>query len=119
MDSGIGIRGLGDFHRTHRIPSNTSILFIGLINGSFVALSFVSILGFLIGATVAGGAGYYYLLEEYQTASNLLLGSVEDLQTSTNKVHIRGIGLLESMAKSNYSAYTAVQVTTSVHDLVV
>ncbi|KAF9182593.1 hypothetical protein BGZ51_003648 [Haplosporangium sp. Z 767] len=44
------------------------------------------ILGFLIGATAAGGAGYYYLLEEYQTASNLLLNSVEDLQTSTNKV---------------------------------
>lgn len=45
-----------------------------------------SILGFLIGATAAGGAGYYYLLEEYQTASNLLLSSVEDLQASTNKV---------------------------------
>ncbi|KAF8938247.1 hypothetical protein BGZ58_001303 [Dissophora ornata] len=44
------------------------------------------ILGFLLGATVAGGAGYYYLLEEYQTASNLLLSSVEDLQSSTNKV---------------------------------
>ncbi|KAF9082806.1 hypothetical protein BGX29_006848 [Mortierella sp. GBA35] len=44
------------------------------------------ILGFLIGATAAGGAGYYYLLEEYQTASNLLLSSVEDLQVSTNKV---------------------------------
>ncbi|KAF9123912.1 hypothetical protein BGX30_001200 [Mortierella sp. GBA39] len=44
------------------------------------------ILGFLIGATAAGGAGYYYLLEEYQTASNLLLNSVEDLQASTNKV---------------------------------
>ncbi|KAF9296301.1 hypothetical protein BGZ88_000189 [Linnemannia elongata] len=44
------------------------------------------ILGFLLGATAAGGAGYYYLLEEYQTASNLLLSSVEDLQASTNKV---------------------------------
>ncbi|KAG0217318.1 hypothetical protein B0O80DRAFT_458992 [Mortierella sp. GBAus27b] len=44
------------------------------------------ILGFLLGATAAGSAGYYYLLEEYQTASNLLLSSVEDLQTSTNKV---------------------------------
>ncbi|KAF9931068.1 hypothetical protein FBU30_010897 [Linnemannia zychae] len=44
------------------------------------------ILGFLVGATAAGAAGYYYLLEEYQTASNLLLSSVEDLQASTNKV---------------------------------
>ncbi|KAG0096116.1 hypothetical protein BGZ93_004990 [Podila epicladia] len=47
------------------------------------------ILGFLIGATAAGGAGYYYLLEEYQTASNLLLSSVEDLQASTNKANVR------------------------------
>ncbi|KAF9349164.1 hypothetical protein BGX26_012513 [Mortierella sp. AD094] len=44
------------------------------------------ILGFLIGATAAGGLGYYYLLEEYQTASSLLLNSVEELQASTNKV---------------------------------
>ncbi|KAK3822712.1 MAG: hypothetical protein J3Q66DRAFT_329957 [Benniella sp.] len=44
------------------------------------------ILGFLLGATAAGSAGYFYLLEEYQTASNLLLTSVEDLQASTNKV---------------------------------
>ncbi|KAF9582352.1 hypothetical protein BGW38_000311 [Lunasporangiospora selenospora] len=46
------------------------------------------ILGFLVGVTAAGSAGYYYLLEEYQTASNLLLASVEDLQTSTNKVRV-------------------------------
>ncbi|KAF9973550.1 hypothetical protein BGZ73_003187 [Actinomortierella ambigua] len=44
------------------------------------------ILGFLLGSTAAGAAGYYYLLEEYQTASNLLLASVEDLQASTSKV---------------------------------
>ncbi|KAI1321053.1 hypothetical protein EDD11_008634 [Mortierella claussenii] len=44
------------------------------------------ILGFLLGATAAGGVGYYYLLEEYQAASNLLLSSIEDLQASTNKV---------------------------------
>ncbi|KAF9954510.1 hypothetical protein BGZ72_004542 [Mortierella alpina] len=60
------------------------------------------ILGFLIGATAAGGAGYYYLLEEYQTASNLLLSSVEDLQTSTNKVrdYAKKIESVEAELKS-------------------
>ncbi|KAG0335849.1 hypothetical protein BG004_008295 [Podila humilis] len=60
------------------------------------------ILGFLIGATAAGGAGYYYLLEEYQTASNLLLSSVEDLQSSTNKVrdYAKKIESVEAELKS-------------------
>ncbi|KAF9331831.1 hypothetical protein BG006_005293 [Podila minutissima] len=60
------------------------------------------ILGFLIGATAAGGAGYYYLLEEYQTASNLLLSSVEDLQASTNKVrdYAKKIESVEAELKS-------------------
>ncbi|RIA80359.1 hypothetical protein C1645_792693 [Glomus cerebriforme] len=44
------------------------------------------LIGFLVGLTITGGAGYYYLLEEYNTASNLLLSSVEELQKSTNKV---------------------------------
>ncbi|KAG9292242.1 hypothetical protein G9A89_023962 [Geosiphon pyriformis] len=44
------------------------------------------IIGFLLGFTVASGAGYIYLLDEYHAASNLLLGSVEELQQSTNKV---------------------------------
>jgi hypothetical protein len=47
---------------------------------------FVSLIGFLVGLTIAGGAGYHYLLDEYNTASRLLLSSVEELQKSTNKV---------------------------------
>lgn len=39
-----------------------------------------------MGVTLAGGAGYYYLLEEYSNASNSLLSSVEELQASTEKV---------------------------------
>ncbi|KAI7856444.1 hypothetical protein BDC45DRAFT_503931 [Circinella umbellata] len=50
----------------------------GAIGGGFV--------GFLLGVTVAGSAGYYYLLEEYNNASNSLLSSVEELQGSTEKV---------------------------------
>jgi len=42
--------------------------------------------GILLGATIAGGIGYYYLVDEYQTASSLLLSSVEELQMSTNRV---------------------------------
>ncbi|RGB27432.1 hypothetical protein C1646_644998 [Rhizophagus diaphanus] len=45
------------------------------------------LIGFLVGLTIAGGAGYHYLLDEYNTASKLLLSSVEELQKSTNKVH--------------------------------
>jgi len=44
------------------------------------------LIGFLVGLTIAGGTGYHYLLDEYNTASKLLLGSVEELQKSTNKV---------------------------------
>ncbi|CAO3690426.1 unnamed protein product [Umbelopsis ramanniana] len=44
------------------------------------------LLGFLLGVTISGGVGYYYLLEEYNTASATLLSSVQDLQASTEKV---------------------------------
>ncbi|EXX51632.1 hypothetical protein RirG_260080 [Rhizophagus irregularis DAOM 197198w] len=43
-------------------------------------------IGGVLGLTIAGGAGYHYLLDEYNTASKLLLSSVEELQKSTNKV---------------------------------
>ncbi|RUP47051.1 hypothetical protein BC936DRAFT_146188 [Jimgerdemannia flammicorona] len=45
-----------------------------------------SLIGFLIGITIAGGTGYYYLIDEYHVASSLLLNSVEELQSSTNRV---------------------------------
>ncbi|RUS18552.1 hypothetical protein BC938DRAFT_475947 [Jimgerdemannia flammicorona] len=44
------------------------------------------LIGFLIGITIAGGTGYYYLIDEYHVASSLLLNSVEELQSSTNRV---------------------------------
>ncbi|CAG8516344.1 4896_t:CDS:2 [Paraglomus brasilianum] len=44
------------------------------------------LIGFLLGLTVAGGTGYYYLFDDYHAASNLLLSVVEELQKSTNKV---------------------------------
>lgn len=43
-------------------------------------------IGFLLGVTAAGSAGYYYLLGEYNNASEALLISVQELQASTDKV---------------------------------
>lgn len=43
-------------------------------------------IGFLLGVTAAGSAGYYYLLGEYNNASAALLLSVQELQASTDKV---------------------------------
>ncbi|KAL0073869.1 hypothetical protein J3Q64DRAFT_1727073 [Phycomyces blakesleeanus] len=42
--------------------------------------------GFLVGVSITGAIGYYYLLEEYTAASNSLLKSVEQLETTTKKV---------------------------------
>ncbi|KAI8644143.1 hypothetical protein BD408DRAFT_413785 [Parasitella parasitica] len=44
------------------------------------------VIGFLLGVTVAGSAGYCYLLGEYNNASAALLLSVQELQASTDKV---------------------------------
>ncbi|KAI8872344.1 hypothetical protein GQ42DRAFT_161390 [Ramicandelaber brevisporus] len=43
--------------------------------------------GFLLGASFAGAAGYYALLDEYQRASGLILSSVDSLHRSTVKIH--------------------------------
>ncbi|KAI7871287.1 hypothetical protein BDF14DRAFT_1765423 [Spinellus fusiger] len=45
-----------------------------------------SFVGFLAGATMTSAVGYYYLLEEYASASNRLLQSVEKLQMTTETV---------------------------------
>ncbi|CAI2165075.1 18693_t:CDS:2 [Funneliformis geosporum] len=60
------------------------------------------LIGFLVGLTIAGGAGYYYLLDEYHAASNILLSSVEELQKSTNKVrdYTQKIDRIESELKA-------------------
>lgn len=65
---------------THTCAPLNSIPNMLLLND---ASSFV---GFLLGVTVAGSVGYYYLLEEYNSASDSLLSSVQELQTSTEKV---------------------------------
>ncbi|KDN52067.1 hypothetical protein K437DRAFT_254621 [Tilletiaria anomala UBC 951] len=42
--------------------------------------------GFALGFGAAGTYGYYYLLQEYHAASNLMLTTVEELQSSTQKI---------------------------------
>ncbi|KAI8065513.1 hypothetical protein BC940DRAFT_304290 [Gongronella butleri] len=51
---------------------------VGAIRGGLI--------GFLVGVSLAGSVGYYYLLEEYNHASESLLTSVQELQQSTEKV---------------------------------
>ncbi|KAJ3044462.1 hypothetical protein HDV00_001889 [Rhizophlyctis rosea] len=60
------------------------------------------ITGFLIGITLAGGAAYVYLLDDYQQSSQTLLSSVEDLQKSTNKLkeHTKTIEVIEKNHKA-------------------
>lgn len=49
-------------------------------------------MGFLLGFGIASSYGYYYLLKEYNAASNLMLASVEELQSSTDKVRSEARG---------------------------
>ncbi|KAG0162491.1 hypothetical protein DFQ28_001186 [Apophysomyces sp. BC1034] len=70
-------------------------------------------LGFLLGVTLAGSAGYYYLLEEYNSASGSLLSSVEELQSSTDKIrdYARRIEVVDKdVAKLKDSVATAQQL---------
>jgi hypothetical protein len=56
-----------------------------------------SIIGFLLGVTAAGSAGYYYLLGEYNNASAALLISVQELQASTDKVTKGDLSFMRSI----------------------
>ncbi|KAN0062203.1 hypothetical protein ACQY0O_005384 [Thecaphora frezii] len=67
--------------------------------------------GFLLGFGLASAYGYYYLLKEYNAASQLMLASVEELQSSTEKItaHLTRLNKLEADIKalSNSSATKA------------
>ncbi len=60
------------------------------------------VLGFLFGFGIASAYGYAYLLKEYNAASNLMLASVEELQSSTEKIttHLQRLNKLEADLKS-------------------
>jgi hypothetical protein len=58
---------------------------------SLMLISFqISIIGFLLGFSLASSFAAYHLLEEYQRASAVLQTSVEELKVSTEKVSMAG-----------------------------
>jgi hypothetical protein len=63
---------------TFAVPEKVIVQRVGAFRGGLV--------GFLMGLAVTSAGCYIYLLEEYQKSSNNLLSSIEELQTSTNKV---------------------------------
>lgn len=56
-------------------------------------------LGFFIGTSFASAVGYYYLINEYQYASNTLLLSIEELQHTTESV-IKRVKQVEEIEKT-------------------
>ncbi|QSL66567.1 hypothetical protein MERGE_000949 [Pneumocystis wakefieldiae] len=55
-------------------------------------------LGFFIGTSLASAIGYYYLISEYQYASNTLLLSIEELQHVTGSI-INSVKQVEKIEK--------------------
>ncbi|KAG2191958.1 hypothetical protein INT46_005611 [Mucor plumbeus] len=74
------------FRLTPRISSQQVRLYSSEATAPRVSATRGGVIGFLLGVTAAGSAGYYYLLGEYNNASAALLLSVQELQASTDKV---------------------------------
>ncbi|KAI9199643.1 uncharacterized protein BJ171DRAFT_518126 [Polychytrium aggregatum] len=62
-----------------------------------------SIIGFLLGLTLAGSTAYVYLVDDYNKSSLSLLSSVEDLQKSTSKIsgYSKKIEIVEGRLKEH------------------
>ncbi|EPB93071.1 hypothetical protein HMPREF1544_00145 [Mucor circinelloides 1006PhL] len=74
------------FRLTPRITSQQVRMYSSEAAVPKVSATKGGVIGFLLGVTAAGSAGYYYLLGEYNNASAALLLSVQELQASTDKV---------------------------------
>ncbi|KAL9547454.1 hypothetical protein MBANPS3_006156 [Mucor bainieri] len=74
------------FRLTPRISSQQVRMYSSESAAPRVSATKGGVIGFLLGVTAAGSAGYYYLLGEYNNASAALLLSVQELQASTDKV---------------------------------
>ncbi|KAJ2620096.1 hypothetical protein H4R22_005335 [Coemansia sp. RSA 1290] len=71
------------------------------------------VVGFLLGVTTAGAAGFVYLIEEYHKATGLVLSSVDELEKSSAKVreHVKKIEAVEAqLQKLRQTAATTQQV---------
>ncbi|KAG4302348.1 hypothetical protein PCK1_001330 [Pneumocystis canis] len=84
-----------------RFFTNNKILeFSKEINRPPVVSSFRGgLIGFFIGMSFSSGIGYYYLVNEYQHASNTLFLSIEELQHITESM-INRIKQIEEMEKN-------------------
>lgn len=58
---------------------------VGALKGGF--------LGFLFGVTLTGAASYYYLLDEYKLANNVVVADVIALQSSISNLekHVKAL----------------------------
>ncbi|ODV78666.1 uncharacterized protein CANTADRAFT_53506 [Suhomyces tanzawaensis NRRL Y-17324] len=58
---------------------------VGTFRGGF--------LGFLLGVTVTGAGSYYYLIDEYKVANNVIVADVVALQNSINNLekHVKSL----------------------------
>mmetsp|Transcript_4717 Transcript_4717/g.5215 ORF Transcript_4717/g.5215 Transcript_4717/m.5215 type:complete len:88 (-) Transcript_4717:332-595(-) len=63
---------------------------VGAFRGGF--------LGFLVGVTLTGTGSYYYLLEEYKQANNVVVADVVALQSSISNLE-KHVKLLEESKK--------------------
>lgn len=70
-------------------------------------------MGFLLGVATAGSFGFVYLVDEYQKATSLVMGSVEELEKSSLKVkdYVKKIETVESnLQKLQQAAATTQQL---------
>ncbi|CAN6653319.1 hypothetical protein TRVA0_026S01420 [Trichomonascus vanleenenianus] len=63
---------------------------VGAFRGGF--------LGFLLGVTITGYGSYYYLVDEYRAANNVIIADVTSLQSSIKKLEAH-VASLESQIK--------------------
>lgn len=64
---------------------------IGTFRGGFV--------GFLLGVTLTGVGSYYYLIDEYKVANNVIVADVVTLQSSIDKLEKH----VKALEKKNWS----------------
>ncbi|KAA8900502.1 hypothetical protein FN846DRAFT_909246 [Sphaerosporella brunnea] len=56
------------------------------------------IFGFLLGATVAGAASYFYVYEEYKVANEMLTEDIDNLRMSIQRMELHLRALEEQVA---------------------
>lgn len=59
-----------------------------------------SLFGFLLGSTVAGGLVYYYILDEYKIANQMLTEDIYALHAAVQRIHTH-VQSLEEQLQTN------------------